>query len=168
MAILSTPKGVLTGQRPGIKVGEALPTFGKLSRVERNGTMSRIEKPVPVPDARWRSTAGRCLWRAPRVSQQLDRPDHTKALGDSQVVVTRRTTRTRQSYMACPPINNMVVGVKRLRKKSRSTAWFRCVGKRHQPKLGYSHEINHEILAGITVTVETTPTSPSRGRARPW
>ena len=99
----------------------------------------------------------------PKGKLQLDLPDHTKAsLEDSQVVVTRENDEKRAKAMhglARSLINNMVVGVEKgfVKKLEINGVGFKAAVKGNviNLNLGYSHEINHEIPAGITVTVES-------------
>ena len=127
--------------------------------------MSRIgKKPVPVPDAVKVAIDGRTVSvEGPKGKLQLDLPDHTKAsLEDSQVVVTRENDEKRAKSMhglARSLINNMVVGVEKgfVKKLEINGVGFKAAVKGNviNLNLGYSHEINHEIPAGITVTVES-------------
>ncbi len=126
--------------------------------------MSRIgKKPVPVPDAVKVAIDGRTvLVEGPKGKLQLDLPDHTEAkLEEGQVLVTRESDEKRAKAMhglARSLINNMVVGVEQgfVKKLEINGVGFKAAVKGNviNLNLGYSHEINHEIPAGITVTVE--------------
>ena len=126
--------------------------------------MSRIgKKPVPVPDAVKVAIDGRTVSvEGPKGKLQLDLPDHTEAsLGDGKVVVTRENDEKRAKAMhglARSLINNMVIGVEKgfVKKLEINGVGFKAAVKGNviNLNLGYSHEINHEIPTGITVTVE--------------
>ena len=126
--------------------------------------MSRIGKmPVQVPDAVKVAISGRMVSvEGPKGKLQLDLPELTEAkIEESQVVVTRESDEKRAKAMhglARSLINNMVIGVEKGFEKKLEIhgVGFKAVvkGSVLNLNLGYSHEINHEIPAGINVSVE--------------
>ncbi|SVA69856.1 uncharacterized protein METZ01_LOCUS122710 [marine metagenome] len=126
--------------------------------------MSRIGKmPVPVPDAVKVAINGRTITaEGPKGKIQLDLPELTDAkLEEGQVVVTRESEVKRARAMhglARSLINNMVVGVEKgfVKKLEIHGVGFKAAlqGKVLNLQLGYSHDINHNIPNGITVTVD--------------
>jgi len=126
--------------------------------------MSRIGKmPVPVPDAVKVAINGRIITaEGPKGKMQLDLPELTDAkLEESQVVVTRESEVKRARAMhglARSLINNMVVGVEKgfVKKLEIHGVGFKAAlqDKVLNLQLGYSHDINHNIPDGITVTVD--------------
>jgi len=126
--------------------------------------MSRIGKmPVPLPDTVKVSISGRTVSvEGPKGKLQLDLPELTEAqLEEDQVVVIRESDEKRAKAMhglARSLINNMVVGVEKgfVKKLEIHGVGFKAVvnGQVLNLNLGYSHEINHEIPAGLNVSVE--------------
>jgi large subunit ribosomal protein L6 len=98
----------------------------------------------------------------PKGTLQLDLPELTEAkLEDGQVIVTRASDEKRARAMhglARALINNMVIGVEKgfVKKLEIHGVGFKAAvqGSVINLQLGYSHDINHKIPAGITVTVE--------------
>ena len=126
--------------------------------------MSRIGKmPVIVPDAVKVTVSDRTVSvEGPKGKLQLDLPELTEAkLEDNQVLVTRESDEKRAKAMhglARSLINNMVIGVEKgfVKKLEIHGVGFKAAvkGQVINLNLGYSHEINHEIPAGINVSVE--------------
>ena len=126
--------------------------------------MSRIGKmPVPVPDVVNVAINGRTISaEGPKGKLQLGLPELTDAkLEENQVVVTRESEVKRAKAMhglARSLINNMVVGVEKgfVKKLEIHGVGFKAAlqGKVLNLQLGYSHDINHNIPDGITVTVD--------------
>ena len=126
--------------------------------------MSRIGKmPVSVPSTVKVNLSGRSISvEGPKGKLQLDLPERTKAkLEDDQIIVTRENDEKRSKAMhglARSLINNMVVGVDKgfVKKLEIHGVGFKAAvqGQKLNLLLGYSHDINHEIPQGITVTVE--------------
>ncbi len=126
--------------------------------------MSRIGKmPVIVPDAVKVMVSDRTVAvEGPKGKLQLDLPELTEAkLEDNQVLVTRENDEKRAKSMhglARSLINNMVIGVEKgfVKKLEIHGVGFKAAvkGEVLNLNLGYSHEINHEIPAGINVSVE--------------
>ncbi|MEE2715164.1 MAG: 50S ribosomal protein L6 [Verrucomicrobiota bacterium] len=126
--------------------------------------MSRIGKmPVIVPDSVKVTISNRTVSvEGPKGKLQLDLPELTEAkLEDNQVLVTRESDEKRAKAMhglARSLINNMVIGVEKgfVKKLEIHGVGFKAVvkGQVLNLNLGYSHEINHEIPAGINVSVE--------------
>ena len=126
--------------------------------------MSRIGKmPVIVPDAVKVTVSDRTVSvEGPKGKLQLDLPELTEAkLEDNQVLVTRENDEKRAKSMhglARSLINNMVIGVEKgfVKKLEIHGVGFKAAvkGEVLNLNLGYSHEINHEIPAGINVSVE--------------
>ncbi len=126
--------------------------------------MSRIGKmPVPVPSAVKVNLNGRTLSaEGPKGKLQLDLPERTEAkLEDDQILVTRVNDEKRSKAMhglARSLINNMVTGVAQgfVKKLEIHGVGFKAAvqGQKLNLLLGYSHDINHEIPAGLTVTVD--------------
>ena len=127
--------------------------------------MSRIGKqPVEVPAAVKVAINGRhIVVEGAKGKLEMDLPELTEAkLEDDKVVVTRENDEKRAKAMhglARSLINNMVVGVEKgfVKKLEINGVGFKAAVKGNviNLNLGYSHEINHEIPAGITVTVES-------------
>jgi len=92
----------------------------------------------------------------------LDLPELTDAkLEENQVIVTRESDEKRAKAMhglARSLINNMVVGVEKgfVKKLEIHGVGFKAAvnGQLLNLNLGYSHEINHQIPAGLNVSVE--------------
>ena len=128
--------------------------------------MSRIGKqPVPVSKAVKVAINGRTIAvEGPKGKLQLDLPELTDAkMEDGQVIVTRENDEKRSKAMhglARSLINNMVVGVDKgfVKKLEIHGVGFKAdvQGQKLNLLLGYSHDINHEIPQGITVTVENS------------
>ncbi len=126
--------------------------------------MSRIGKmPVIVPDAVKVTISNHTVSvEGPKGKLQLDLPELTEAkLDDNQVLVTRESDEKRAKAMhglARSLINNMVIGVEKgfMKKLEIHGVGFKAAvkGQVLNLNLGYSHEINHEIPAGINVSVE--------------
>ncbi|MDP6903586.1 MAG: 50S ribosomal protein L6 [Verrucomicrobiota bacterium] len=126
--------------------------------------MSRIGKmPVIVPDSVKVTISNRTVSvEGPKGKLQLDLPELTEAkLEDNQVLVTRESDEKRAKAMhglARSLINNMVIGVEKgfVKKLEIHGVGFKAAvkGQVLNLNLGYSHEINHEIPAGINVSVE--------------
>ena len=126
--------------------------------------MSRIGKmPVQVPDAVKVAISGRMVSvEGPKGKLQLDLPELTEAkLEENQVVVTRESDEKRAKAMhglARSLINNMVIGVEKGFEKKLEIhgVGFKAAvkGPVLNLNLGYSHEINHKIPAGINVSVD--------------
>ncbi|MDG2214854.1 MAG: 50S ribosomal protein L6 [Verrucomicrobiota bacterium] len=126
--------------------------------------MSRIGKmPVIVPDVVKVTISDRTVSvEGPKGKLQLDLPELTEAkLDDNQVLVTRESDEKRAKAMhglARSLINNMVIGVEKgfMKKLEIHGVGFKAAvkGQVLNLNLGYSHEINHEIPAGINVSVE--------------
>ena len=126
--------------------------------------MSRIGKmPVQVPDAVKVVISGRMVSvEGPKGKLQLDLPELTEAkLEENQVVVTRESDEKRAKAMhglARSLINNMVIGVEKGFEKKLEIhgVGFKAAvkGPVLNLNLGYSHEINHKIPAGINVSVD--------------
>jgi large subunit ribosomal protein L6 len=126
--------------------------------------MSRIGKmPVIVPDAVKVTISDRTVSvEGPKGKLQLDLPELTEVkLDDNQVLVTRESDEKRAKAMhglARSLINNMVIGVEKgfMKKLEIHGVGFKAAvkGQVLNLNLGYSHEINHEIPAGINVSVE--------------
>lgn len=126
--------------------------------------MSRIGKmPVIVPDAVKVAISDRTVSvEGPKGKLQLDLPELTAAkIEENQVVVTRESDEKRAKAMhglARSLINNMVIGVEKGFEKKLEIhgVGFKAAvkGPVLNLNLGYSHEINHEIPAGINVSVE--------------
>ncbi len=127
--------------------------------------MSRIGKmPVPVPDAVNVAINGRNVSvEGPKGKLELDLPELTEAkMEDGQVVVTREGDEKRAKAMhglARALINNMVIGVEKgfVKKLEINGVGFKAAvqGQVLNLQLGYSHDINHEIPAGLNVTVDS-------------
>ncbi len=126
--------------------------------------MSRIGKmPVPLTEAVKVSINGRTVSvEGPKGKLQLDLPELTDAkLEEKQVIVTRESDEKRAKAMhglARSLINNMVVGVEKgfVKKLEIHGVGFKAAvnGQVLNLNLGYSHEINHQIPAGLNVSVE--------------
>lgn len=126
--------------------------------------MSRIGKmPVPLNEAVKVSISGRTVSvEGPKGKLQLDLPELTDAkLEENQVIVTRESDEKRAKAMhglARSLINNMVVGVEKgfVKKLEIHGVGFKAAvnGQLLNLNLGYSHEINHQIPAGLNVSVE--------------
>ena len=126
--------------------------------------MSRIGKmPVIVPDAVKVTVSDRTVSvEGPKGKLQLDLPELTEAkLEENQVVVTRESDEKRAKAMhglARSLINNMVIGVEKGFEKKLEIhgVGFKAAvkGPVLNLNLGYSHEINHKIPAGINVSVD--------------
>ena len=128
--------------------------------------MSRIGKmPVPVPSNVKVNLSGRSISvEGPKGKLRLDLPERTEAkLEDDQIIVTRENDEKRSKAMhglARSLINNMVVGVDKgfVKKLEIHGVGFKAAvqGQKLNLLLGYSHDINHEIPQGLTVTVENS------------
>ncbi len=128
--------------------------------------MSRIGKmPVPVPSNVKVNLTGRTISvEGPKGSLKLDLPERTEAkLEDDKIIVTRENDENRSKAMhglARSLINNMVVGVDKgfVKKLEIHGVGFKAAvqGQKLNLLLGFSHDINHEIPQGITVTVENS------------
>ena len=126
--------------------------------------MSRIGKmPVSLTEAVKVSINGRTVSvEGPKGKLQLDLPELTDAkLEGNQVIVTRESDEKRAKAMhglARSLINNMVVGVEKgfVKKLEIHGVGFKAAvnGQLLNLNLGYSHEINHQIPAGLNVSVE--------------
>lgn len=126
--------------------------------------MSRIGKmPVLLTEAVKVSINGRTVSvEGPKGKLQLDLPELTDAkLEENQVIVTRESDEKRAKAMhglARSLINNMVVGVEKgfVKKLEIHGVGFKAAvnGQLLNLNLGYSHEINHQIPAGLNVSVE--------------
>lgn len=126
--------------------------------------MSRIGKmPVTLTEAVKVSINGRTVSvEGPKGKLQLDLPELTDAkLGENQLIVTRESDEKRAKAMhglARSLINNMVVGVEKgfMKKLEIHGVGFKAAvnGQLLNLNLGYSHEINHQIPAGLNVSVE--------------
>jgi len=135
--------------------------FKKLFKEKK---MSRIGKmPVSVPSTVKVNLSGRSVSvEGPKGKLQLDLPERTEAkLEDDQIIVTRQNDEKRSKAMhglARSLINNMVVGVDKgfVKKLEIHGVGFKAAvqGQKLNLLLGYSHDINHKIPQGITVTVE--------------
>ena len=119
--------------------------------------------PVQVPDAVKVVISGRMVSvEGPKGKLQLDLPELTEAkLEENQVVVTRESDEKRAKAMhglARSLINNMVIGVEKGFEKKLEIhgVGFKAAvkGPVLNLNLGYSHEINHKIPAGINVSVD--------------
>ena len=119
--------------------------------------------PVQVPDAVKVAISGRMVSvEGPKGKLQLDLPELTEAkLEENQVVVTRESDEKRAKAMhglARSLINNMVIGVEKGFEKKLEIhgVGFKAAvkGSVLNLNLGYSHEINHKIPAGINVSVD--------------
>jgi large subunit ribosomal protein L6 len=137
-----------------------------LKELFKEKTMSRIGKmPVPVPSNVKVNLTGRTISvEGPRGSLKLDLPERTEAkLEDDKIIVTRENDENRSKAMhglARSLINNMVVGVDKgfVKKLEIHGVGFKAAvqGQKLNLLLGFSHDINHEIPQGITVTVENS------------
>ena len=126
--------------------------------------MSRIGKiPVQVPDTVKVAISGRMVSvEGPKGKLQLDLPELTEVkIEENQVVVTRESDEKRAKAMhglARSLINNMVIGVEKGFEKKLEIhgVGFKAAvkGPVLNLNLGYSHEINHKIPAGINVSVD--------------
>ncbi len=119
--------------------------------------------PVPVSKAVKVVINDRTIFaEGPKGKLQLDLPELTEAkLEDDQVIVTRASDEKRARAMhglARSLINNMVIGVEKgfVKKLEIHGVGFKAAvqGSVINLQLGYSHDINYAIPAGITVTVE--------------
>ena len=119
--------------------------------------------PVPVSKAVKVAINGRNISaEGPKGKLQLALPELTEAkLEDGHVIVTRASDEKRARAMhglARALINNMVIGVGEgfVKKLEIHGVGFKAAvqGSVLNLQLGYSHDINHAIPEGITVTVE--------------
>ena len=126
--------------------------------------MSRIGKqPVDVAASVKVTINGRTInVEGPKGKLSLDLPDHTEAkLEENQIIVTRESDEKRAKSMhglARSLINNMVIGVSEgfVKKLEIHGVGFKAAvqGQNLNLLLGYAHDINHAIPAGVTVEID--------------
>ena len=127
--------------------------------------MSRIgKKPVDLPSGVTASVSGQTVEvKGPKGTRSFTATDDvTIAVNDNQVTVTPRgkSKRARQQWgMSRTQVQNLVTGVTDGFKKELE---INGVGYRAQMQgntlklsLGYSHDVNFEVPAGVTVTAPT-------------
>ena len=124
--------------------------------------MSRIgKKPIPVPSGVKVTINGASVVVEGKAKLSWELPELVKAeLVGNEVIVSRDDDSRRSSAMqglARSLINNMVVGVSQGFKKELAVIGVgykvQVSGKKLVLNLGYSHVIEYEIPAGLTVTV---------------
>jgi large subunit ribosomal protein L6 len=124
--------------------------------------MSRIgKKPIPVPSGVKVTINGASVVVEGKSKLSWELPELVKAeLVGNEVIVSRDDDSRRSSAMqglARSLINNMVVGVSQGFKKELAVIGVgykvQVSGKKLVLNLGYSHVIEYEIPAGLTVTV---------------
>jgi len=127
--------------------------------------MSRIgKKPVDLPSGVTASVSGQTVEvKGPKGTRSFTATDDiTLAVNDNQVTVTPRgkSKRARQQWgMSRTQVQNLVIGVTDGFKKELE---INGVGYRAQMQgntlklsLGYSHDVNFDVPAGVTVTAPT-------------
>ena len=124
--------------------------------------MSRIgKKPIPVPSGVKVTINGASVVVEGKAKLSWELPELVKAeVVGNEVIVSRDDDSRRSSAMqglARSLINNMVVGVSQGFKKELAVIGVgykvQVSGKKLVLNLGYSHVIEYEIPAGLTVTV---------------
>jgi len=126
--------------------------------------MSRIGKqPVDVAASVKVAMNGRTInVEGPKGKLSLDLPDHTEAkLEENQIIVSRESDEKRAKSMhglARSLINNMVIGVSEgfMKKLEIHGVGLKAAvqGQNLNLQLGYAHDINHAIPAGVTVEID--------------
>lgn len=124
--------------------------------------MSRIgKKPIPVPSGVKVTINGANVVVEGKAKLSWDLPELVKAeLVGNEIIVSRDDESRRSSAMqglARSLINNMVVGVSQGFKKELAVIGVgykvQVTGKKLVLNLGYSHAIEYDIPAGLTITV---------------
>ena len=124
--------------------------------------MSRIgKKPIPVPSGVKVTINGASVVVEGKAKLSWELPELVKAeLVGNEVIVSRDDESRRSSAMqglARSLINNMVVGVSQGFKKELAVIGVgykvQVTGKKLVLNLGYSHAIEYDIPAGLTITV---------------
>ena len=124
--------------------------------------MSRIgKKPIPVPSGVKVTINGASVVVEGKSKLSWELPELVKAeLVGNEVIVSRDDDSRRSSAMqglARSLINNMVVGVSQGFKKELAVIGVgykvQVTGKKLVLNLGYSHAIEYDIPAGLTITV---------------
>ena len=124
--------------------------------------MSRIgKKPIPVPSGVKVTINGASVVVEGKAKLSWELPELVKAeLVGNEVIVSRDDESRRSSAMqglARSLINNMIVGVSQGFKKELAVIGVgykvQVTGKKLVLNLGYSHAIEYDIPAGLTITV---------------
>ena len=135
--------------------------------------MSRIgKKPVELPSGVTASVSGQTVEvKGPKGTRSFTATDDvTIAVNDNEIAVTPRgsSKRARQQWgMSRTQVQNLVTGVTEGFKKELEITGvgYRAAmqGNTLKLNLGYSHEVNFDVPAGVTVTAPTQTTITVEG-----